>query len=78
MALDVYMPCSVILETEPAVIASRVTMRGAEGEGPVAEPVSKAEGTGLLQSCRRYQQWTTCLVSDCCCCRWQSRHSQKH
>jgi hypothetical protein len=39
--------CRLILETDPQTVASRVTMRGADGEVPITEQVS----TWLQQTC---------------------------
>ena len=38
----------IVLETEPQMIASRVTMRGAEGEVPLSEQVGQGGGHRTL------------------------------
>lgn len=43
--------CSVILETDAQVVASRVTMRGAEGEAAMPEQVRVGVGVGFAQLC---------------------------
>lgn len=43
-------PRSIILETDPQVIAARVRMQGAEGESPVVEQVGRSP-IGLIGTC---------------------------
>jgi hypothetical protein len=46
--LNALLPCRIILETEPQMIASRATMRGAEGEaGPTPGGASAVEQVGV-------------------------------
>lgn len=45
LAMDEIVDQGIILETEPAVIASRVTMRGADGEAPPAGGLPLSEQT---------------------------------
>lgn len=47
LAMDETVDGGIILETEPQMIASRATMRGAEGEGP-ASSGGGAIGGGIL------------------------------
>ncbi len=51
------LPCRLVLETEPQVVASRVSMRGADGETPAVEQVREGgRPFGALReaaACRR-------------------------
>lgn len=48
LAMDETVDGGIILETEPQMIASRATMRGAEGEGPAAGGGGGGIGGGIL------------------------------
>jgi hypothetical protein len=64
--------CSILLETEPQVIASRVSMRGAEGDGAMpAEQVGRLFSPNSLQArgaaaCRAARRRAVCPCAGSC------------
>lgn len=56
---------SILLETEPQVIASRVSMRGAEGDGAV--PAEQVRGMLIALDTLRTDQITSREQGSCAC-----------
>ena len=61
--------CSLILETDPPTIASRVSMRGAESDIPLTDRVSEVGLVILVQPSTEKRVRQNSLIIMPCCCR---------
>lgn len=66
--------CRLILETDPQTVAARVTMRGADGEVPIAEQVSSSNSL-KVQPMAAKGSACPCYSTDCESCVPEGRQN---